>query len=163
MVLRGRHCRSRPPQLLHNSGPLDFCRTHSGLGVLILNPTTLLAKTDFQLRSTRIIQDPFRLGSLPQIPHTLLDCRDTDFQLRSTQSLQDPFRLGILNPQFSHVASLQRQIFKFRSTRFLQDPFRFGSLPSFSRLACRERDFRSIGAMGSDLITQVYSISTGPN
>ena len=111
MFLRGRHCRSRPPQLLHDSGPLDFYRSHSGLGVLILNPHTLLAETDFQLRFTRFIQDPFRLGSLPQIPHTLLDCRDTDFQLRSTQSLQDPFRLGILSPQSSHVASLQRQIF----------------------------------------------------
>lgn len=111
MFLRGRHCRSRPPQLLHNSGPLDFYRTHSGLGVLILNPHTLLAETDFQLRFTRLLQDPFRLGSLPQIPHSLLDCRDTDFQLRSTQSLQDPFRLGILSPQSSHVASLQRQIF----------------------------------------------------
>lgn len=107
MFLRGRHCRFRPPKLLHNSGPLDFYRTHSGLRVLILNPHTLLARCDFQLRSARIIQDPFRLGSLPQIPHTLLDCRDTDFQLRSTQFLQDPFRFGSL-PSSSHLACKDR-------------------------------------------------------
>ena len=77
LSLRNRHCRSRPPQSLHNSGPLDFYMTHSGLGVLILNPHTLLAKTDFNSGPPNYT-GPIQVWE-PQIPHTLLDCRDTDF------------------------------------------------------------------------------------